>query len=110
MVASDWEGTLMYFNPDAFARVPIATASGAAIRPGTLGWNAVRGRGSSSLDLGLARNFRFGSYSLQARVDLFNALNTRNWGNPTTNINSEDFGLITSVSTRTMQVGVRFSF
>ena len=36
---------LQYLNPKAFALVPVIQASGAAARPGTLGWGAVRGPG-----------------------------------------------------------------
>jgi outer membrane receptor protein involved in Fe transport len=110
MVAPNWKDTLFYFNAAAFARVPIASASGAQIRPGTLGWNAARGPSSTNLDLGLARNVRISQWRLQVRADLFNALNTRNYGNPSTRIDAANFGQITSVSTRTMQIGAKLTF
>lgn len=110
MMASNWKDTLNYFNTAAFARVPIIQASGAASRPGTLGWNAVRGPSSYNLDLGLARNFQVRDFRVQVRADLFNALNTRNYGNPAVGINGANFGQITSVSTRTMQVGAKLTF
>ncbi|MPZ19719.1 MAG: PEGA domain-containing protein [Luteitalea sp.] len=110
MVLSDWRDTLRYLNPAAFERVPLSGASGAQIRPGTLGWNAARGLAAYNLDLGLARNFHIGRYRLQVRADMFNALNTRNYGGLESEIDADDFGTLNSVSTRTMQVGARFSF
>jgi outer membrane receptor protein involved in Fe transport len=111
LVTSDWDTTLQYLNRDAFARVPIVTASGAQARPGTLGRNAVRGPASYNLDLGISKNIYFGgAYRLQIRADAFNALNTKNYSGLTTNIASGTFGRLTAVSTRTMQIGARFSF
>jgi outer membrane receptor protein involved in Fe transport len=110
MVLSDWRDTLVYFNRAAFARVPIERASGAQVRPGTLGWNAARGPGAVNVDLGLARNVRVSDLRFQIRVDMFNATNAKNYGSPSTSINNAQFGRISSVSTRTMQVGARFSF
>src|SRR5262249_40785483 len=46
-------GTLKLLNPAAFVAVPLATASGASIRPGNLGHYAVRGLGSWTLDASL---------------------------------------------------------
>ncbi|MPY90425.1 MAG: hypothetical protein GEU99_21200 [Luteitalea sp.] len=110
MVLSDWRDTLQYLNPAAFERVPLSEESGASIRPGALGWNAAREPAAYNLDLGPARNFHVGRYRLQVRADMFNALNTRNYGGLVSEIDADDFGSLNSVSTRTMQVGARFSF
>jgi hypothetical protein len=112
LTVDDWRDspTLQYLNRGAFERVPIAPASGAQIRAGTLGWNAVRLPSFFNLDLGLARTVSAGRYRVQIRVDLFNALNTRNYGGLNTNISNSNFGRFTSVSSRTMQLGARFSF
>lgn len=111
-VLDNWRDSaaLQYLDPAAFPRVPLSTASGAQVRPGTLGWNALRGPSFFNLDLGLSRQFYPGRYRLQFRVDLFNALNTRNYGGLNSSVNNSNFGRFTSVSTRTMQVGARFSF
>ncbi|MCC6165121.1 MAG: TonB-dependent receptor [Acidobacteria bacterium] len=111
LVLDDWRDTLQYLNRAAFARVPVITASGAQARPGTLSRNAVRGPASYNLDLGVSRNFHFGgNYRFQIRLDAFNALNTRNYGGLETRVENSRFGRLTSVSTRTMQVGARFTF
>lgn len=111
LVLDNWGDTLQYLNRAAFARVPTITASGAQSRPGTLGRNAVRGPASYNLDLGIGRNFHFGAnYRLQVRLDAFNALNTRNYTGLETRVENSRFGQLTSVSTRTMQLGARFTF
>jgi hypothetical protein len=111
LVLDNWGDTLQYLNRAAFVRVPTITASGAQGRPGTLGRNAVRGPASYNLDLGFGRNFGFGAnYRLQVRLDMFNALNTRNYTGLETRIENTRFGQLTSVSTRTMQLGARFTF
>ena len=111
LVLDNWGDTLQYLNRAAFARVPIVTASGAQQRPGTLSRNAVRGPAIYNLDLGFGRNFAFGpSYRLQVRLDMFNALNTRNYTALETRVENTRFGQLTAVSTRTMQLGLRFTF
>jgi len=111
LVLDNWGDTLQYLNRAAFARVPIITASGAQARPGTLSRNAIRGPATYNLDLGFGRNFAFGpSYRLQVRLDMFNALNTRNYTSLETRVENTRFGQLTAVSTRTMQLGARFTF
>jgi hypothetical protein len=53
-----------------------------------------------------------GRRSVEVRVELFNLLNTFNWGNPVTNVNSGAFGRITSMTgaPRIMQFGVKYGF
>ena len=110
-VLDDWSDTRQYLNRAAFVRVPIVALSGAPQRAGTLGRNAVRGPASYNLDLGFGRNFAFGpSYRLQVRLDMFNALNKRNYTSLETRIENTRFGQLTAVSTRTMQLGARFTF
>jgi hypothetical protein len=49
---------------------------------------------------------------VELRVEVFNLLNNINWGNPTTNFNSGNFGRITSMSgsPRVMQFGIKYGF
>ncbi len=103
---------LVYLNGNAFSQVPISDASGAAIRPGTLGRGAIRGPSSWNADLSFAKNIRFGeAMKLQIRADLLNALNHRTYNNPITDIDSGNFGRITSGGRpRGIQIYTRFTF
>jgi carboxypeptidase family protein/TonB-dependent receptor-like protein len=107
----DYRGTLMYLNRAAFQLVPIISASGAALRPGTLGRNAVRGPGTWTIDLSLAKSFTLKErHRLQFRTDIFNALNHPIFATVVTNLNSGSFGRITGATARTMQLHLRYSF
>jgi hypothetical protein len=74
--------------------------------------NALRGPGSTTLDLGLHKTFTIsGSTRLQVRVEAFNALNTVNLNNPNTTQNSGDFGrILTAQAPRIMQFALRVWF
>jgi hypothetical protein len=110
-VFDDFQSTLRYLNPKAFAQVPIATASGASIRPGNVGRNAIYGPGSWTVDSALAKNIAIRERIRgQLRADLFNALNHTNLGGLSTNVNSSNFGRLTSATARSMQVGVKIQF
>jgi hypothetical protein len=87
--------TVQYLNREAFGLVPVDSRTRIAVRPGNLGNGAVRGPGSWSTDLSLAKNFRLTeSVSLQFRTDMFNATNRVNYSNPSTNVNAATFGEI----------------
>jgi hypothetical protein len=95
-----------YLNAAAFAQ----PASGTF---GDLPYNALIGPGFWNIDLALSRMFAFGgTRNLEVRVESFNLLNTFNWGNPTTNLTSAQFGRIRSSagSPRVMQFGVKYGF
>jgi hypothetical protein len=110
-ILSNYRDTLQYINPAAFAQVPVAPASGATVRPGNLGRNALYGPGAWNLDLGLAKTLRFTEgVGLQLRADLFNALNHVNYGGVSTNVRNGNFGRVTNGSFRTMQLNMRLSF
>jgi len=73
----------------------------------------VRGFGWAGEDLGLMKNFTFGSrYSLQFRLELINVFNRHYYTNPVTDIGSQYFGYVTSTTgqPRQGQVGIRFQF
>jgi outer membrane receptor protein involved in Fe transport len=111
-IEADWRTTGQYLNRNAFAQVPVIAASGAASRPGTLGWGAARGPGAWNLDLSLAKNFTIEErIRLQIRTDLFNALNHVNLTNVSTSINSATFGQLRSTrGQRVIQLNGRLSW
>src|SRR5438093_3638956 len=82
----NWEGTptSKYLNLQAFTQVPVVQASGAAARPGSLGWGAVRSPGFWNLNLSVGKNFTIREdVRLQLRADMLNALNKLNLSNIT---------------------------
>jgi hypothetical protein len=111
-ILQDYRKTLVYLNRAAFAPVPISPVSGATIRAGNIGNNALRGPGSVRADVTIGKNFQIAErFRLQLRGDLFNALNHTNYNNPSTNVGSSTFGRITGTGgARTMQVNARLSF
>ena len=108
----DWRSTLFYLNKSAFALVPTSSVTTAALRPGTVKTDQMRGPGAGTVDMSFAKNFRVTeSTKLQFRADFFNVLNHVNYNSPNTNILSPDFGRITgSQSARTGQIGLRLTF
>jgi outer membrane receptor protein involved in Fe transport len=111
-VFSNWRDTLQFLNPAAFARVPTYPVTNATIRPGNQNPGDVRGPGFFKVDLSLSKTFRLSeAMSLQVRADAFNAFNRVNYSNPNNNMNSPQFGLITTAAAaRTAQLGARFTF
>jgi hypothetical protein len=117
LMVPDWKATCdergcNYLNVDAFARVPVSTVTNATLRPGTYKVGAVRGPGRWLLNATFAKNFGLtAGMRLQLRADVFNVLNNKQWNNPSTNMNSAEFGRITGASgSRFAQVGLRLTF
>lgn len=78
-------------NPAAFQ----ATAAGVQ---GNLGRNAIRGFGTSQLDVALSREFTRGEHrSLQFRVEAFNVFNTPSFADPVKFLDNPLFGQSTSM-------------
>lgn len=97
----------------------IADASGRVIlanpAPGTLGNLAsmfLEGPGSFRFDVNLIKRIRLAEgKTLELRADALDVTNKPDFGNPTTDINSVNFGRITSAgANRIIVVGMRFSF
>jgi hypothetical protein len=116
-VLPDWKDTCSptgcnYLNVDAFALVPVSRATNATLRPGTYIVGNARGPALWDLNTTIAKNFQVGQgRRLQVRLDAFNALNKKNWGNPSSAVNASDFGRITSaLGSRAIQIGGRFTF
>ena len=97
-----------YFDPKNFSN-PAYGEFGKG--PGR--FEQVRGFGWAGEDLGLLKNFSFGSrYSLQLRLELINVLNRHYYTDPVTDIGSQYFGSVTSTTgqPRQGQVGIRFQW
>ena len=123
-ILPDWKDTCdstgcNYLNPAAFALVPVSAATNATLRPGTYMVGDARGPALWNLNLTMAKNFAMGpARRLQIRLDAFNALNRKNWRDPSSAINASDFGRITgtlpgpagAVGSRTIQIGARYTF
>ena len=90
---------MRFLNPAAFA-LPAAGTLGTGAR------NGIRGIGTRSLDLSLTRAIRVtGTQDVEVRVDVFNAFNWFQWGQPATALNNlATFGQITAAGApRVMQ-------
>jgi len=82
--------TGFFLNRAAFANP--ATGSFGTCRP-----RAFHGPGIESTDLSLFKQFKMTErFSLQFRAEFFNAFNHPNFANPNSNINSSNFGKVTS--------------
>jgi len=99
-----------YLNRDAFAEPALGTL-------GNLQRNSIVGPGNKAVDLSLVRLFRIGTHAIEARAEAFNAFNWFNPGvlipntAPVTNLNSTQFGQITSADDpRIMQFALKYSF
>jgi hypothetical protein len=79
---------------------------------GGLGLRWIEGPSRLDLHLNVAKRVQINeTKELEFRVDAFNILNTPQWGNPTTDINSLNFGRITTASgNRTFTVNARLNF
>ena len=79
---------------------------------GSLGQYYLTGPGDFELDMNLIKRIRIDeNRTFEMRVTAFNISNTPQWGNPTTDINSLNFGRITSASgNRTVFIELRLNF
>jgi len=99
-----------WFDPMAFS-LPAAGVFGNARR------NSLRGPGLKVADLSVFKNFTFGRYTTQLRIEAFNAFNFVNLGLPDATIfiaggRNPTAGQIRSTSTpaRQVQIGLKFLF
>jgi len=80
---------------------------------GNLGRNTMRGPGLVDIDASVFKNLPIGErLKLQLRLETFNLFNHPSFGNPGTDLNGGDFGVITSTANnnRQMQIAVKFLF
>lgn len=104
-------GVHQFLNPAAFARIAISPASGAQVRPGNLGRDAIVTPGLNNLDASLAKNFQVRErFKFRLSGQTFNAMNHTNLGGLVTLINSSSFGRLTTATPRSMQLGARLTF
>jgi hypothetical protein len=99
---------LHMFNYSAFTAAPMGTY-------GNVGRNSLIGPGFVNSDLSFFRFFPiYKEHQLQFRVEMFNAFNHFNLGNPNTNLASgpSQFGWVTSPANlgRIVQFGLKYSF
>lgn len=93
-----------WFNTAAFAR--------ATETYGNTPRNPVTGPGRNNLDTSLAKSFPVhGNQRVEFRWEVFNALNTVNWGAPNGTLGSPTFGRISSaLPAREMQLSLKYLF
>ncbi len=93
------------FDPTAFA-IPAQFTFGNATR------NLLRGPKSVITDLSMAKSVPLGgNVRLQVRLEMFNAFNNVNYGNPGATFGTATFGRISSAGTmRQMQLGAKLIF
>lgn len=98
-----------YFTAGAFAN---PTPPGTAPRFGTTGRNRFRGPGAANLDFNMIKTFHITEQmNLQFRAEAANVTNTPQFGNPGTNVDGSNFGIITSAGQeRQIRFGFRFQF
>jgi hypothetical protein len=78
---------------------------------GTAGRNTLIGPGSKQVDFSVSKRFPLGASRLEFRWEIFNLLNTTNFGQPDGNINNVTAGVIsTADDARNMQFGIRLAW
>jgi len=102
---ADQRTTDRWFDTAAFA-----TASQFQI--GTASRNPVRGPSYRDVDLAVMRLIRVGrDRAVELRAEVFNLLNTANFGAPATTLGAANFGTITTaLDPRVVQLAVKYSF
>ena len=86
------------FNAAAFTEPPTDPNTGAVVRQGDLGRNALRGFGAAQWDFAVHREFIIREpLKLQFRAELFNILNHPNFGQPDNNLHDSIFGRSTNM-------------
>jgi Carboxypeptidase regulatory-like domain/TonB dependent receptor-like, beta-barrel len=95
-----------WFNTAAFAQpTPFTFGTGARTYP------QVRGPKSKRLDLLLSRLQKYGTSTIEFRIEAQNALNTPQFGEPVSSLTDANFGRITTGGgERRLQLGVRWGF
>jgi hypothetical protein len=108
----NYQETLKYLNPAAFALVPINPVSRIVVRPGNVGNNAIREPGLVNLNVSISKEFALGERArLRTGLDGFNFLNHTNLTGLVTSINNVFFGeLQNTAGARQIQLNARLTF
>jgi hypothetical protein len=111
-VRPDYTGSPLYEAPAGLALNPAAFAAPAAGHWGNAGRNTITGPSQFTLNAAVNRTFPFGDrWSLDVRVDAFNALNHPVFPKWVTTVTSSQFGLADAADPmRTLQTVVRVRF
>lgn len=111
-VRPDYTGAALYAAPPGLSLNPAAFAAPVAGHWGNAGRNTITGPSQFTLNAAVNRTFPFGDrWSLDVRVDAFNALNHPVFPNWVTTVTSSQFGLANAADPmRTMQTVVRLRF
>jgi hypothetical protein len=96
-----------YFNAEERALFETAEAGGTGSKR-----NLFTGPGYFQVDLGIFKNFSFGSHRLELRTEIFNLFDTVNFADPGVLANGGTFGTITDtrVPPRIIQLGAKWYF
>jgi hypothetical protein len=110
-------------SPSCFPSSAQAVANPAVRTYGSAPRNLLRGPGRTNLDMTVSKTTAITErLKLEIRADAFNVFNHAEWGNPSTNITSSNFGRITTTGDpgtqvipvdpkeRIIQLGARFTF
>jgi len=100
------DSLLTYLNRSAFAQPALGTF-------GNFVFGGVEGPGYWDINLAISRLLQFGATrNLELRMEIFNLTNNFNWGTPNLNLNSPQFGRITTMTgaPRVMQFGIKYGF
>jgi hypothetical protein len=94
-----------WFDTSAFAAPPPFTY-------GNAGRNVIEGPGAKLVDVNLVKRVRLGArQAVEVRADVFNALNTPQFGTPGRVFGTAQFGRITSTGpAREIQLGLKYTF
>jgi hypothetical protein len=101
-----------WFNVTAFNRVS-AQQLVSNVRTQPSRFSEVRGPGYAVVDLGILKNVSLaGRTQAQFRIEMYNALDRANLGNPSTNVTSTALGTITAQNglPRQVQLAIKVSF
>jgi hypothetical protein len=82
-------------------------------RVGNVPRNSLRADGVVNVDVGIVKNTRFANgHNIQVRIEMFNAMNTRNFGIPDGRINSANFlnERTTNGGNRRVWTAIRYTF
>lgn len=111
-IRPDYTGAALYDAPPGLSLNPAAYSAPAAGHWGNAGRNTITGPSEFTFDAAVNRTFPWGDrWSLDLRVDAFNALNHPVFSSWVTSVTSSQFGLATAAEPmRTLQTVVRVRF